>query len=80
VLGSSIRAIGSGAAFGIVVMLIGTFAGSEALEPILFGVGPLDPLALGVVVFFLFGIIGPPANLPARRALGVQPIDALRRI
>jgi predicted permease len=80
VLGSSIRAIGCGAAFGTVVMLIGAFVGSEALEPILFGVGPLDPLALGAVICFLCGIMGAAAYLPARRALGVQPIDALRRI
>jgi macrolide transport system ATP-binding/permease protein len=80
VLGSSIRAIGSGVALGIVVMLIGAFVGSEALEPILFGVGPLDPLALGAVIGFLGGIMGAASYLPARRALGVEPIDALRRI
>jgi len=80
VLGSSLRAIGSGAACGIVVMLIGAFFGSEALEPILLGVGPLDPLALGAVVCLLVVIMGTAAYLPARRALGVQPIDALRRI
>jgi predicted lysophospholipase L1 biosynthesis ABC-type transport system permease subunit len=80
VLWSSTRAISCGAAFGIVVMLIGAFVGSEAVEPILFGVGPLDPLALGVVVCSLCGIMGAAAYLPARRALGVQPIDALRRI
>ena len=80
VLGSSIRAIGSGVALGIVVMLIGAFVGSEALEPILFGVGPLDPLALGAVIGFLGGVMGAASYLPARRALGVEPIDALRRI
>jgi len=80
VLGSSLRAIGSGAACGIVVMLIGAFFGSEALEPILLGVGPLDPLALGAVVCLLVVIMGTAAYLPARRALGVQPIDALRRM
>jgi ABC-type antimicrobial peptide transport system permease subunit len=80
VLGSSLRAIGCGAGFGIVAMLIGAFAGSQVLEPFLFGVGPTDPLALGVVVCFLGGIMGAAAYLPARRALGVQPIDALRRI
>jgi hypothetical protein len=80
VLGSSLRAIGTGAAVGIAVMLIAAAVGSEALELILFGVGPLDPLALGVVVFILGGIMGAAAYLPARRALGVQPIDALRRI
>ena len=72
VLGSSLRAIGSGAAFGIGVIVIGAFFGSEALEPILFGVGPMDPLALGVVVCFLGGIMGAAAYLPARRALGVR--------
>jgi len=80
VIGSSIRAIGTGAAFGILIMLIGAVVGSEALEPILFGVGPLDPLALGVVVCILGGIMGAAAYLPARRALGVEPIDALRRL
>jgi predicted permease len=80
VLGSSLRAVGSGAAFGIVVMFIGAFFGSEALEPILFGVGPLDPLALGAVVGVLAVSMGAAAYLPARRALGIQPIDALRRI
>jgi len=52
----------------------------EALEPILFGVGPLDPLALGAVIGFLGGVMGAASYLPARRALGVEPIDALRRI
>jgi putative ABC transport system permease protein len=80
VLGSSLRAIGRGAAFGIVVILIAAFFGSRALEPILFGVGPLDPFALGAVLGVLAVIMGAAAYLPARRALGVQPIDALRRI
>ena len=80
VLGSSLRAIGSGAAFGIVVMSIGAFVASDVLEPILFGVGPLDPLSVGGVVCLLAVIMGAAAYLPARRALGVQPIDALRRV
>ena len=80
VLGSSLRAIGSGGAFGIGVLVIGAFFGSEALKPILFGIGPLDPLALGAVVCFLGAIMATAAYLPARRALGVEPIDALRRI
>jgi ABC-type antimicrobial peptide transport system permease subunit len=62
------------------MVMIGAFVGSNALEPILFGVRPLDPLALGVVVCFLGAVVGAAAYLPARRALGVEPIDALRRI
>jgi putative ABC transport system permease protein len=80
VLGSSLRAIATGAAFGIAVMLIVAFFGSNALEPILLGIGPLDPLSLSAVACVLAVIMGTAAYLPARRALGVQPIDALRRI
>lgn len=80
VVGSSIRAIGIGVAFGIAVMAIGAFVGSKSLEPILFGVGPLDPLALGAVICFLAAVMGAASYLPSRRALGVEPIDALRRI
>ena len=80
VLGSSLRAIGTGATLGFGAMVIAAFFGSKALEPILFGVGPLDPVALCAVVCFLGGVMGAAAYLPARRALGVQPIDALRRI
>src|SRR3954463_3635478 len=80
VLGSSLRAIATGATFGLGVMVIGAFLGSKALEPILFGVRPLDPLAVGVVVCFLGAVMGAAAYLPARHALGVEPIDALRRI
>jgi predicted permease len=80
VLGSSLRAIASGAALGLLVMLIGAFSASEVLQPLLFGIGPFDPLALGGVACFLGGIMGAAIYLPARRALGVQPIDALRHI
>jgi predicted permease len=80
VLGSSLRAVGSGATFGFAMMVIGALVGSNALEPILFGVRPLDPLAVGVVVCFLGAVMGAAAYLPARHALGVEPIDALRRI
>jgi putative ABC transport system permease protein len=80
VLGSSLRAIGSGAAIGVAVMLTAAFFGSEVLEPILLGVGLLDPLAFGAVGCLLAAIMGAAAYLPARRALGVPPIDALRRI
>jgi putative ABC transport system permease protein len=80
VLGSSLRAIGSGAGLGVVVLLIGATFASSAVEPLLFGVGPFDPLAVAVVVCLLGGIMGAAAYLPARRALGVQPLEALRHI
>jgi ABC-type antimicrobial peptide transport system permease subunit len=61
-------------------ILVGATVASEALQPILFGVRSLDPLALGAAVFCLSAITGVVTYLPARRALGVRPIDALRQI
>jgi hypothetical protein len=80
VLGSSLRAIANGAAAGTVIMLIGVAAASKMLEPILFGIRTLDPLALLAAAVFLATATGLAAYLPARRALDVRPIDALRRI
>ena len=80
VLGSALRAIASGAALGTVVILVGAIVVSDALPPITFGVRALDPLALAAAVLFLTAITGAAAYLPARRALGVRPIDALRQI
>jgi ABC-type lipoprotein release transport system permease subunit len=80
VLGSSLRAIVNGAAVGTVIMLIGAAVASKTLEPILFGIRALDPLALLAAAVFLATATGLAAYLPARRALDVRPIDALRRI
>ena len=80
VLGSALRAIASGAVAGTAAILLGAILASELLKPILFGVRPLDPVALGMGVVFLSGITGAAAYLPARRALGIRPIDALRQI
>jgi ABC-type antimicrobial peptide transport system permease subunit len=80
VLGSALRAIASGVTLGTGAILVGATVASEALQPLLFGVRSLDPLALGVALFFLSAITGAAAYLPARRALAVRPIDALRQI
>lgn len=80
VLGSSLRAIANGAAVGTVLMLVGAVVASKTLEPILFGIRALDPLALLGAAIFLATATGLAAYLPARRALDVRPIDALRRI
>jgi ABC-type antimicrobial peptide transport system permease subunit len=62
------------------VILVGATVASDVLQPINFGVAALDPLALAAAVLFLAAITGAAAYLPARRALGVRPIDALRQI
>jgi putative ABC transport system permease protein len=80
VVGSALRAIASGTTLGTLAILVGATVASEALQPILFGVRALDPLALAAAAFLLIAITGAAAYLPARRALGVRPIDALRQI
>jgi predicted permease len=80
VLGSSLRAIANGAAAGLVIMLIAAAVASKLLESILFGIRALDPLAILGAAVFLATATGLAAYLPARRALDVRPIDALRRI
>ena len=44
----------------------------------LFGVGVLDPLTLGGVVVVLIGSAAAASFLPARRAAGLDPANALR--
>jgi putative ABC transport system permease protein len=79
VLGSSLRAIAAGAALGALVVFIGGLAASRAIAPMLMGVGPLDPIALGAATVFLAAITLSAAYVPARRALAIGPMQALRR-
>jgi predicted permease len=65
---------GLGAALG----LIGALVASRALARLLYQVTPSDPpiLALGVVGLFVITLVA--SYLPARRAAGADPVEALR--
>jgi len=52
---------------------------SRPLETMLFGLAPLDPAAFLTAAVVLLFVTLVAADVPARRALGVQPADALRR-
>ena len=63
---------------GIALGLAMALAVTRLLETILFEVQPTDPLTLGVVSALLLLIAVASSLLPARRAMGVEPVIALR--
>jgi predicted lysophospholipase L1 biosynthesis ABC-type transport system permease subunit len=63
---------------GLIVGLAGGRLATLAIRSALYGVGPLDPVAIGGVVFTLLGAAVLACFLPARRASSVDPAIALR--
>lgn len=75
VLGTSFCALCAGLAIGIGL----TIAAVHPLAIFLAeGVTPMDPIAFGSVILICFSTGGIAAMIPARRALSVDPISALR--
>jgi ABC-type antimicrobial peptide transport system permease subunit len=76
VFGDSARLMAAGWAAG----LIATALGARSLSGLLFGVTPLDSISLLVAVMITFAIVMTLASyLPARRAVRIDPIRALRQ-
>jgi predicted permease len=74
VLAQGVSVAMTGVAFG----LIGTFAFSRLMTGLLYGVTPTDPLTLAAVSIVLLAVAVAANYLPARRALRVDPMAALR--
>ena len=66
------------AVVGIVVGLACAVAMTQLLTSMLFGVKATDPLTYVAVVIMLMGVAMPASYVPARRAMRVGPIVALR--
>ena len=66
------------AAVGVVVGLAGAFAVTPVIRTLLYNVTPTDPLSFAGVAAFLIGVATVASYIPARRALLVDPIVALR--
>ena len=65
---------GIGAAVGLAVALGVT----RVLRAMLFGVAPTDALTFAVVTILLLGVTALASAIPARRALRIDPMEALR--
>ena len=63
---------------GVLIGVAGAAAATRALESLLFGVSPLDPLTFGAVIALLVVTSIVACALPARRAAQVDPVTALR--
>jgi predicted lysophospholipase L1 biosynthesis ABC-type transport system permease subunit len=65
-------------AISVVIGVAGAFAATRLLNSLLFGVGAWDPLTFASIVLLISVVAFLAAWLPARRAMRVNPIIALR--
>jgi ABC-type antimicrobial peptide transport system permease subunit len=66
------------ALLGIGLGVVGALGATRFAASMLFGVAPTDPLTFGSVSLLLLGVALAAALLPAARAAGIQPVEALR--
>jgi ABC-type antimicrobial peptide transport system permease subunit len=67
--------IGSGTLVGLAAAL----AAGRFLEKILYGVKATDPLTLAIVLLMMLAIAWLACWIPARRAMRIDPVTALRQ-
>ncbi len=63
---------------GIAIGLAASLALTRLLSSVLFGVGPSDPLTFGAVAAVLASVAAAACWLASRRALGIDPVRAVR--
>jgi ABC-type antimicrobial peptide transport system permease subunit len=73
-----LRQSASLAGVGLVIGVLGTIGLARYLQSLLFGLEPSDPLSLGVATLVITVVAVGACILPARRALAVDPMEALR--
>jgi predicted permease len=66
------------AALGVALGLLGAYLSARALDAVLYGVGPTDPVTFGAVTLALGAVALLACLVPARRATKVDPMEALR--
>jgi putative ABC transport system permease protein len=78
VLGLIVREGMTLTAIGLVIGLGGSYLVARAMQSVLYGVGSIDPIVLSVVACVLAGTALLACYVPARRAMRVDPMVALR--
>ena len=63
---------------GVGLGLLGAFGVTRVIESMLFDVSPTDPLSFIGIAVFLTSVAALASYIPARRAMGVDPVTALR--
>ena len=66
------------AGVGVVLGIAGAALVTPAIRTVLYNVTPTDPLSFSVVAMFLIGVALAASYIPARRAMAVDPIVAIR--
>jgi putative ABC transport system permease protein len=66
------------AAVGVVLGVLGALGATQGIKTLLYNVTPWDPMSFGGVGLFLTGVALIASYVPARRAMAVDPIIALR--
>jgi ABC-type antimicrobial peptide transport system permease subunit len=74
VIGEGLRLTGIGLAAGVVLALVAT----RAVAALLYGIAPTDMTTFTAVIGTLVAVSLAASYLPARRAMRVSPVDALR--
>lgn len=65
-------------ALGVVLGLVGALASAQLLQQMVFGISTHDPLVFLAVTLLLTATAAAACLIPARRAVKVNPLDALR--
>jgi putative ABC transport system permease protein len=78
VMGLVLRQGSTPVVIGVVIGLAGAFVLGRAMQGLLFNVGPADPLTFIVMPALLAEVAVVACIVPARRALAVEPVNALR--
>ena len=74
IVGQGVGVAIAGAAAGLAVAI----AVSGVLESLLYGVEPADPVTFVAIIALLLTAVAVASWIPARRAAGIQPTEALR--